>query len=288
MLPPPKKKFGQHFLHDENVVARIIRAVPDGHVPIIEIGVGRGALTAHLVQSGRHVVAVEYDRELIPVLCERFAGCENFILVEADALEVDFCSLASSGARACIVANLPYNIGTAILTRLIEQRACIAEMVLMLQREVVERITAVPSEPKKKGNESGARGFLSVFVEAYCETEVLFDVPPGAFSPPPKVWSTVVRLRPRPKIAVDVVDELVLWQIVSAGFAQRRKTIHNNLRGAPSPVRERIGHIDDGANALLNVAGVEPTRRAETLTLEEWGGIANALSQSSEPIVSDA
>ena len=288
MLPTPKKKFGQHFLHDENVAMRIVRAVPETEKFVIEIGVGLGALTDHLIEGGRRVVAVEYDRELIPVLRERFAGRENFRLIEANALEIDFCSLVPPGAQACVVANLPYNIGTAILTRLIEQRVCIGEMVLMLQREVVERITAAPSEPKKKGNESGERGFISVFVEAYCETEVLFDVPPGAFSPPPKVWSTVVRLRPRPKIEIGVADEKLLWQIVSAGFAQRRKTIHNNLRSALSPLRERIEQLDDGATGLLNVAGVDTTRRAETLTLDEWGSIANALSRLSALTVRDA
>ncbi len=280
MFPPsPKKRFGQHFLHDENVIARILRHVPvQSAEPIIEIGAGRGALTAHLVERTNRLIAIEYDRELIPLLGERFGARENFTLVEADALDVNFCELVLPETRARVVANLPYNVGTAILLRLIEQRACLSEMVLMLQREVVERLIAAPSEPKKKGKSEGSeRGFISVFVEAYCETERLFDVPPEAFSPPPKVWSTIVRLRPRTEGALRVGDEALLWQIVSAGFSQRRKTIHNNLRSAPPMLRERIERTDGGAVALLQAAQVDPARRAETLTLDEWGRIANAL-----------
>jgi 16S rRNA (adenine1518-N6/adenine1519-N6)-dimethyltransferase len=275
MFPQPKKKFGQHFLHDENVIARILRFVPEGE-PIIEIGAGRGALTAHLLGRTRRLVAVEYDRDLIPILRGRFGANENFALVERDALDVDYPSIVAPDQRARVVANLPYNIGTAILLRLIEQRACLSEMVLMLQREVVERITARASEPGKKGNSGGERGYLSVFVEAYCEAENLFDVQPAAFTPPPKVWSSVVRVRPRPRIAVDVTDEALLWQIVSAGFAQRRKTIYNNLRGAPH-LAARIGSDDADVVDLLRRAEVEAGRRAETLTLEEWSRITNAV-----------
>ncbi|MCA1849945.1 MAG: 16S rRNA (adenine(1518)-N(6)/adenine(1519)-N(6))-dimethyltransferase, partial [Acidobacteria bacterium] len=162
----------------------------------------------------------------------------------------------------------PYYISTAILQRLIEQRSCLTEMVLMLQREVVERITAPPA--------SSERGFLSVLVEAYCEAETLFDVPPTAFRPAPKVWSSVVRLRVRQQVAVSINDEGLLWRVVSAGFAQRRKTIFNNLRNAPKELRSRIEEAG-GAESILERAGIEPQRRAETLTLEEWAGLASAL-----------
>lgn len=277
-LPSPKKKFGQHFLHDENVIARILRHVPARcDEPIIEIGAGKGALTAHLVERTRHLVAIEFDRELIPVLNEQFSSQTNFTLIEADALKINYCEIIPPAMRARVVANLPYNIGTAILLRIIEQRACLGEMVLMLQREVVERITAAPSEPdKKRKNEGGERGYISVFVEAYCEAERLFDVPPGAFQPPPKVWSTIVRLRPRAKLAVKVEDEALLWQIVSAGFAHRRKTIYNNLRGVPPALREQIEK--SGEIELLRRAQIDGARRAETLTLEEWGRLADALT----------
>jgi 16S rRNA (adenine1518-N6/adenine1519-N6)-dimethyltransferase len=265
-----KKSLGQNFLVDENVVERIVRAVaPRADETIVEIGAGRGALTARLIERTGRLVAVEYDRDLVPVLRERFGGRENFELVEGDALTEDFCALIAPARQGRVVANLPYYISTAILQRLIEQRRCLGEMVLMLQREVVERITAPPG-----GSE---RGFLSVLVEAYCEAEKLFDVAPGAFRPVPKVWSTVVRLRVHPAMPVEVKDEALLWQLSSAGFAQRRKTIFNNLRAAPSQLRSRIEQ-SGGATAALEAAAIEPQRRAETLTLEEWARLANAIN----------
>ena len=265
-----KKSFGQNFLVDERVIERIVGAVaPRATETLVEIGAGRGALTGRLLSRVGRLVAVEADRELVPLLSERFGEAgERFLLVEADALNTDFCALISPATQARVVANLPYNISTAILQRLIEQRACITEMVLMLQREVVERMTAPAG-----GSE---RGYLSVLIEAYCEAETLFDVAPGAFRPVPKVWSTVVRLQLRREMGVSVADEWSLWQLVSAGFAQRRKTIHNNLRAAPAALRQKIEERG-GSTSVLETAGLEPQRRAETLTLDEWGRLARSL-----------
>jgi len=269
---PPKKRFGQNFLADERVVERIVREVsPREDETIIEIGPGRGALTSRLVEGAGRLICVEFDRDLIPLLQEKFGSRENFILNQADALTVDLCAMIAPATRARVVANLPYYISTAILQRLIEQRACLTEMILMLQREVVERITAPPA--------TSERGFLSVLVEAYCETETLFDVAPTAFRPVPKVWSTVVRLRVRPQTAVEITDEKLLWRIVSAGFAQRRKTIFNNLRSAPGELQARIEKAG-GAEGALERAGIESKRRAETLTLEEWSRLAEAIAES--------
>jgi len=264
----PKKRFGQNFLADERIVERIIREVrPLEDETIVEIGPGRGALTSGLVEKTGRLCAVEFDRDLIPLLHGKFGTRANFTLVEGDALAVDLCAIIAPAAQARVVANLPFYISTAILQRLIEQRACLTEMVLMLQREVVERITAPPS--------SSERGFLSVLVEAYCEAEALFDVPPTAFRPVPKVWSTVVRLRVRPQMGIVVANEKLLWRIVSTGFAQRRKTIFNNLRSAADlcSLIEKAG----GAGNVLESAGLEKKRRAETLTLEEWGNLARLL-----------
>jgi 16S rRNA (adenine1518-N6/adenine1519-N6)-dimethyltransferase len=270
-LPRSKKRLGQNFLVDESYARRIVGALaPRAGETVVEIGPGRGALTSILVESGARVVAVEFDRELFGPLRARFGGRGNFSLVEADALEVDFCSVVSPAARARVVANLPYNISTAILQRLIERRRCLSEFVLMLQREVVARITAPPG--------STERGYLTVLVEAYCEAEALFDVPPGAFRPVPKVWSSVARLRVRDD-GPAVGDMRLLWQLVSAGFAQRRKTMLNNLRAAPGDLRARV-EAKGGALALLEAAGVEPSRRAETLTLDEWATITRALEGS--------
>jgi 16S rRNA (adenine1518-N6/adenine1519-N6)-dimethyltransferase len=264
-----KKSLGQNFLVDGRVAARIVGALaPGADETVIEIGPGRGALTGRLLELAGRVVAVEFDRDLIPVLEERFAGRENFRLVHDDALAADFCELILPARASRVVANLPYNISTAILQRLIGQRACLTEFVLMLQREVVERMTAPAG--------SSERGYLSVLVEATCEAERLFDVAPASFRPVPKVWSTVVRLRPRELPAADVRDEPLFRQLVGAGFAQKRKTILNNLRAAPAALRATIESLG-GERPLLEASDLDPSRRAESLTLEEWVRLAETL-----------
>ncbi|MEO8436455.1 MAG: 16S rRNA (adenine(1518)-N(6)/adenine(1519)-N(6))-dimethyltransferase RsmA [Pyrinomonadaceae bacterium] len=264
-----KKSLGQNFLVDNSVIAHIIDAVhPRADEIIIEIGPGRGALTERLVEKAGHLIAIEFDRDLISRLGARFSSHKNFRLVEGDALATDFCGFLEPNQQVRVVANLPYNVATAILQRLIEQRSCISEMVLMLQREVVERITAIPG--------SSERGFLSVLVEAYCEAENLFDVSPGAFRPVPKVWSSVVRLSLRQNVSERLKNPELLWAIVGVGFAHRRKTILNNLRQAPEKLGELLKR-HGGAGIILCEAGVAPQRRAETLTLEEWSSIASVL-----------
>lgn len=267
--PYPSKRLGQHFLRDGRTIQRIIEALaPKSDETIVEIGPGTGALTSALVESAGRVVAVEFDRKLAPLLTERFREFPNFKLVMADALTVDFCAEILPAHKARLVANLPYNISTAILQRLISQRACLEEMVLMLQREVVERVLAPAGTTD--------RGFISVLVEAYCEAEKLFDVAPGAFRPPPKVWSSVMRLKFRPQINAEITDESLVWEVVSAGFAQKRKTILNNLRHAPGRLQELLKR-NGGASIVLCKAQIDLQRRAETLTVEEWGRITRAI-----------
>ncbi len=267
--PYPSKRLGQHFLQDQRAIQRIIEALgPKPGETIVEIGPGTGALTSALVESASRVIAVEFDSKLAPLLSERFAGLSNFRLVMADALTTDFCAEILPAPSARLVANLPYNISTAILQRLIAQRACFKEMVVMLQREVVERVLASAGTTD--------RGYISVLVEAYCEAEKLFDVAPGAFRPPPKVWSSVMRLKFRPRMAIEVNDEELLWLSVSAGFAQKRKTILNNLRHASGRLQDVLKR-NGGASIVLCKADVELKRRAETLTLDEWGRIVRAM-----------
>jgi 16S rRNA (adenine1518-N6/adenine1519-N6)-dimethyltransferase len=267
--PYPSKRLGQHFLRDQRTIQRIIDALdPHANETIIEIGPGTGALTSTLVERAGRVIAIEFDNKLTPLLTERFSDFPNFKLVMADALTTDFCAEILPARSARLVANLPYNISTAILQRLITQRACLEEMVLMLQREVVERVLAPPGTTD--------RGYISVLVEAYCETEKLFDVAPGAFRPPPKVWSSVIRLKFRPRIDTDLKDTDLLWATVSAGFAQKRKTILNNLRHAPGRLQEVLKR-NGGASIVLCKANVELQRRAETLTLEEWSRIVRSM-----------
>ena len=267
--PYPSKRLGQHFLRDQRTIQRIIDALaPNADETIIEIGPGTGALTSELVKRGARVIAVEFDNKLTPLLTERFADFSNFKLVMADALTTDFCAEILPARAARLVANLPYNISTAILQKLISQRECLDEMVLMLQREVVERVLAPAGTTD--------RGFISVLVEAYCETEKLFDVAPGAFRPPPKVWSSVMRLKFRPQIDTDFKDADLLWATVSAGFAQKRKTILNNLRHASGRLQEVLKR-NGGASIVLCKANVELQRRAETLTLDEWSRIVRSM-----------
>lgn len=265
-----RKRFGQHFLHDRNVIRKIIRSVaPQSDETVVEIGPGMGALTNELVAHAGRVIAIEFDKRLLPHLQEQFGASENFKLLEADALEVDICREIAPAQTARVAANLPYNISTAILQKLIAQRECIPEMVLMLQREVVDRMLAPAG--------SSERGYLSVLVEAYCESERLFDVSPGAFRPPPKVWSSVVRLRLRSRVAVPMHDEEVFWQVVSAGFAQKRKTMLNNLRNSTGSLQALV-KSNGGASIVLCKADVDVRRRAESLTLDEWTRVVNALT----------
>ena len=258
-----KRSLGQNFLSDPFYINKIIDAVAPGETDtIIEIGPGRGALTERLVESGARVIAIELDRDFVPILREKFAGQENFKVLEDDALQIDFNSLISNNStfdirHSKLVANLPYYISTAILQRLAEQRQCFSELVLMFQKEVVDRITAEP--------ENSDRGFLTVLVEASFETEKLFDVPPEAFRPAPKVWSSVVKLKPK---ATEIPDLAAFRNIVSLAFAQKRKTILNNLKP----------HFDNAADALTR-ANIDPSRRAETLTLAEWKSLVTRLSE---------
>jgi 16S rRNA (adenine1518-N6/adenine1519-N6)-dimethyltransferase len=256
--PRAKRSLGQNFLSDPTYVAKIIEAVrPSPGETIIEIGPGHGALTETLVDSGAEVIAIELDRYLIAPLGRKFQDRVNFRVIEQDALTVDFGSLITNPVPAKLVANLPYYISTAILQHLAAQRDHFSSLVLMFQREVVDRITAQPG--------SSGRGFLTVVAEAAFQIERLFDVPPNAFRPSPKVWSSVVRLTPKPKDD----SEDGLRDLISAAFAQKRKTIANNLKLAlPDYVQ------------ILVAAKIDPNRRAESLTLEEWLRLNRAVLQA--------
>jgi len=252
-----KKSLGQNFLRDPNVIERIVGALDlTKDDVVIEIGPGQGALTETLLEKAGRVVAIEFDRDLISPLRVQFHSTDNFELVNADALSIDLSLFFTEGKKLKLVANLPYNISTPILQRLIDQRHLFETIVLMFQREVVERITATPGKKE--------RGFLSVLVEDAFETEHLFDVEPQAFVPIPKVWSGVVRLEPKSSA---VSDPTSFRRLLSSSFAQKRKTIYNNLKC-----------VFDNASAILLASDIDPTRRAETLTLDEWRKLAGTVS----------
>lgn len=275
--PFAKKSFGQNFLIDQNYIAKIISALnPKSNETIIEIGAGRGALTEKLVESGADVLAIELDKDLIPLLQKEFAGNDNFQLIEEDALKINFTELTKTKdkrPKTKLVANLPYYISTAILQKLAGQREAFSELILMFQREVVERITAEP------GNKE--RGFLTVLVEAFFHAEKLFDVAPTAFRPVPKVWSSVVRLTSKKETDVVLQNENLFLEIVSAGFRQKRKTILNNLKNAP----ESLYKLDKNKENLAQILGnldIEPQRRGETLTLKEWIKLSNFYEEKND------
>jgi 16S rRNA (adenine1518-N6/adenine1519-N6)-dimethyltransferase len=276
-----KKSLGQNFLVDSRVAARVIDAVsPLPTDIVIEVGPGRGELTRSLVARSGYVVAVEIDRRLIDDLRSSLPR-EKFILVEDDALKVNWSELAelaeaqldqfrgsvpaSTKHRVRVVANLPYYISTPIIERLIRARGIIHDMTLMLQNEVADRIT---SEPGCK-----EYGSLSVLVQCYCIATKLFEVPPSAFKPAPKVRSAVVTLTVRERAAVDVDDEDRFFALVRAAFAQRRKTIANNLKVFAGAIR-----LSTPISVTLERARIDARRRAETLSIEEFITLYRALN----------
>ncbi len=266
-----KRSLGQNFLVDRNYLDRIVAAArPVAGETIIEIGPGHGALTADLLKSGARTVAIELDRELTSYLKERFGDSDNFTLIESDALKVDFCLSIKPQSQARVVANLPYYISTPIIERLISARGCITEMVLMLQREVVDRLVAEPG-----GKDYG---YFSVFTQFYCEVSRLFHVPPSAFRPSPKVYSSVVRLKVREAPAVEVTSEDYFITTAKVIFSQRRKTLLNNLKaGAARLGLEQIKNFD----AIEKESGIDLRRRGETLSIAEIAKLADALRRQS-------
>lgn len=260
------KSLGQNFLTDQAIIKKIVGAVNLSPTEtVIEIGPGRGALTERLLQTGATVIAIELDKYLVSEMRERFSEFGNFTVQEANALSVDFGEIIGNPKSKIqnpkstqLVANLPYYISTAILQKLAEQRESFSSLVLMFQREVVDRITAKPGDSE--------RGFLTVLVESAFSVERLFDVPPTAFQPVPKVWSSVVRLTPKP---THIGDETWFRQLLSDAFGQKRKTILNNLK-----------ENYPNAPAALESSGVDPKRRAETLTLPEWIALHETLRRN--------
>ena len=217
-----RKRFGQHFLHDRGVLDRIVREIaPTQTQALLEIGPGRGALTERLIGLARTLDAIEIDRDLAAQLRARWGAPQGFELHEADALEFDLAALARMrGERLRVIGNLPYNISTPLLFHLAAAHAYIDDLHVMLQKEVIDRIVAPPG--------TGEYGRLTVMLAPWVEATRLFDVGPGAFTPPPRVWSAVARLAIRREPAFDVPEAYA--RTVSAAFSQRRKTLRNALR----------------------------------------------------------
>jgi 16S rRNA (adenine1518-N6/adenine1519-N6)-dimethyltransferase len=249
----PRKRFGQNFLVDAQVVSDIVMAISPARADrVVEIGPGLGALTEPLLQRLDHLHVVEIDRDIVARLRKRYSP-DHVTIHEGDALAFDFAAL---GNDLRIVGNLPYNISTPLLFHLAVCASQVRDMHFMLQKEVVERMVAEPGDSEF--------GRLSVMLQYRFWLEWLIDVPPTSFDPPPKVDSAVVRMIPRAEEALTAIDEGVLSRLVAAAFAQRRKMLRNNLKGI----------LDDAAFAEL---GIDPTRRAEDIAVADYVRAANWL-----------
>ncbi len=261
------KRFGQNFLIDPDVPDRIVRAASlDADTLAVEIGPGVGALTVSLAETAGAVLAFEVDTRLAPLLSETLASCGNVTLVWQDVLKADLTEVIAAhqnGRRLTLCANLPYSITTPVLTHLLESRL-FPEMVVMVQREVAQRIAADPG--------TKAYGAFSLFVQTKATAEILFDVPPDAFFPAPQVTSSVLRLTAAP---TPLFDEALFFRLVRAAFAQRRKTLLNALSAATHYTRDTL-------TAALTDCGLSPTARGETLGIAQYDALCrrlNALSQ---------
>jgi len=255
----PRKRFGQHFLHDPRVISRIIDAInPQQNEILVEIGPGLGALTQPLLETGCNIIALDIDRDVLAALETLHISPERLQLIEADALKFDFVALSQKLNRPLrVIGNLPYNISTPLLFHLLSASNNIADMHFMLQKEVIDRMVAVPANK--------TYGRLSVMVQAKAMAESLFDIGPGAFKPPPKVTSSMVRIIPSASATAEACDPSTFSAVVSSAFNQRRKTCRNALK------------------AYLNEAdwmalGIDPVRRPETLSVAEFTKIANRVS----------
>lgn len=254
----PRKRFGQNFLQDANVIRRIVSCItPARGQVVLEVGPGQGALTQPLLDSGAHIVAVEIDRDLAAALRERHASTPHFTLREMDALQLDLGVVAAEvgTSQFRVVGNLPYNISTPLLFHLLQQRQYITDMHFMLQKEVVDRLCAEPG--------TADYGRLSVMAQYFCDIVHAFDVSPGAFFPVPKVMSAIVRLMPREPVQA-ALCETTLSAIVSAAFNQRRKTLRNTLSALLDEVQ-------------IRQVGIDPALRAERLSVNQFVSLANQL-----------
>ena len=257
MSHSPKKSLGQHFLHERAYIERIVQAVdPRPGDRLVEIGPGQGAITLPLLRRHGSLTVIEFDRDLVGPLAAMAEGVGELTVVHRDVLQVDFAALAA-GTPIRLVGNLPYHISSPILFHALDHAAAIRDMHFMLQKEVVDRMGAAPG--------SKVYGRLSVMLQAYCQVVPLFVVPPGAFRPPPKVDSAVVRMVPRDPATVGIHDRARFADVVRAAFGQRRKTLRNALNG-----------VCDAAQ--FEAAGVSADARAEQIEVAAFVRLANAGS----------
>ena len=253
----PRKRFGQNFLQDIRIIDRILQTFnPSADAHIVEIGPGLGALTKGLLEIGQSLDVIEIDRDLAATLEQKYSRHPGFTLHNQDVLTFDFASLNKTPLS--VIGNLPYNISTPLLFHLLDYRHLIRHMTFMLQKEVVDRMAASPGEK--------AWGRLGIMVQYFCDVEKQFNVPPGAFYPPPKVESAIVRLTPREDTSIQALDSKILDQVVRTAFNQRRKAVRNSLKTLLS--------LED-----YSKLEIDPGLRPEALSLEDYVRISNFLYQ---------
>ena len=270
---PAKSRLGQNFLCDPQAAGRIVAALGDlAGRTVVEIGPGRGAITAGLAAKAGHVLAIELDRELAAFLRSRFPA-DRVTVIERDVLDFDFAAAAfQAGERLRVAGNLPYYITSPILLRLAASHAALETAVLMVQREVADRVTAAPG--------SRDYGILSVSVQMHGPVEPLFTLPPSAFSPPPEVHSTVFRWRFAPRFTELAVEETGFHRFVRQTFAQKRKTLANNLRAAGIPA--------PAVAAAMDAAAIGHQARSESLPIETLAALWRALDSAGVLPVADS
>lgn len=254
----PSKGMGQNFLFERGIVQKLVRAadVRPGET-VVEVGPGLGILTEELLAHADRVVAVELDAELAVHLRATFGDDPRFSLVEDDALAADFGAIVPAGHGWSVAANLPYSVGTAVLRRLLETERRPRRLTVMLQREVAQRLVATPPE----------MSVLSVATQFYADARIAFRVPPGVFVPPPAVESAVVVLDTRPETPLPPAQHARFFRVVNAGFRQKRKQVANSLAA-------ELGAPKGEVAAWLAAVGIDPARRAETLSIAEWVALA--------------
>lgn len=254
-----KRPLGQNFLIDLSIAQEIVHlAGISANDAVLEIGPGKGVLTQYLLDITNSLTALEIDAKLCRELENKFCDKPNFHLIEADATKFDYSSV---GPRFKVVSNLPYYAATHIVKRLIDYRSRIADMTVMLQKEVVDRFVADPGQKEY--------GSLTVYIQFHCQVERLLEIPKTAFSPPPKIDSSLVKLTPRPAPAVEVEDQNTFFKVVNAAFFHKRKMLKNNLK-----VWENQFQQD---NNKIRLAGIDLARRGETLSLQEFATLSNHL-----------
>ena len=258
------KSLGQNFLIDDSVLNDIVKGADVNEEDfVIEIGPGVGTLTAHLLNKAKKVTSIELDNDLIPILKEELGDNEHFSLIHNDALKVDFNEIIGDEKSVKLVANLPYYVTTPIIVNLLKNNYNFKSLTIMIQKEVAERIDA---EPNCK--EYGA---LSLLVQYYCNTKIVRKVAPSSFIPRPKVESIVIRLDRLEKPRVEVTDEKFMFELIRNSFNMRRKTLWNGVKN--------IGVNKDDLKKVFEEAGIDPKRRGETLSLEEFAALSNKICE---------